>query len=79
MLKDYYKILEVDYDATEELIRFNYRKLALVRLSFRVFLDQKKDFFFFFLLWLRMFFVVPFYRSGILISTKEIVQLQKNL
>ena len=30
MLKDYYKILEVDYDATEELIRLNYRKLALV-------------------------------------------------
>lgn len=29
-LKDYYKILEVDYDATEELIRLNYRKLALV-------------------------------------------------
>jgi len=28
-LKDYYKILEVDYDATEELIRLNYRKLAL--------------------------------------------------
>ncbi|WZZ22227.1 hypothetical protein YC2023_123614 [Brassica napus] len=27
---DYYKILEVDYDATEELIRLNYRKLALV-------------------------------------------------
>ncbi|CAF1697606.1 unnamed protein product [Brassica napus] len=27
--KDYYKILEVDYDATEELIRLNYRKLAL--------------------------------------------------
>ncbi|KAG2246242.1 hypothetical protein Bca52824_085870 [Brassica carinata] len=28
-LSDYYKILEVDYDATEELIRLNYRKLAL--------------------------------------------------
>ncbi|XP_010549852.1 PREDICTED: uncharacterized protein LOC104820903 isoform X2 [Tarenaya hassleriana] len=27
--KDYYKILEVDYDATEEKIRLNYRKLAL--------------------------------------------------
>ncbi|GMI78939.1 hypothetical protein like AT5G16650 [Hibiscus trionum] len=27
--KDYYKILEVDYDATEENIRLNYRKLAL--------------------------------------------------
>ncbi|CAH2072589.1 unnamed protein product [Thlaspi arvense] len=29
MVEDYYKILEVDYDATEELIRLNYRKLAL--------------------------------------------------
>ncbi|KAL0887766.1 hypothetical protein Bca101_011749 [Brassica carinata] len=27
--KDYYKVLEVDYDATEDLIRLNYRKLAL--------------------------------------------------
>ncbi|KAJ6697203.1 hypothetical protein OIU85_003556 [Salix viminalis] len=28
-LCDYYKILEVDYDATDEKIRLNYRKLAL--------------------------------------------------
>ncbi|KAJ6951843.1 dnAJ-like protein [Populus alba x Populus x berolinensis] len=28
--KDYYKILEVDYDATDEKIRLNYRRLALV-------------------------------------------------
>ena len=28
--KDYYKILEVDYDATEEMLKLNYRKLALV-------------------------------------------------
>lgn len=27
--KDYYKILEVDYDATDEKIRLNYRRLAL--------------------------------------------------
>ncbi|KAK6926195.1 DnaJ domain [Dillenia turbinata] len=27
--KDYYKVLEVDYDATDEKIRFNYRRLAL--------------------------------------------------
>ncbi|XP_013621970.1 PREDICTED: chaperone protein DnaJ-like isoform X1 [Brassica oleracea var. oleracea] len=27
--KDYYKILEVDYDATEEMLKLNYRKLAL--------------------------------------------------
>ncbi|KAJ4953042.1 hypothetical protein NE237_029874 [Protea cynaroides] len=27
--KDYYKVLEVDYDATEEIIRLNYRRLAL--------------------------------------------------
>ncbi|KAM7499882.1 hypothetical protein LguiA_024296 [Lonicera macranthoides] len=27
--KDYYKILEVDYDATDEKIKLNYRKLAL--------------------------------------------------
>ncbi|KAL0400445.1 UNVERIFIED_CONTAM: Chaperone protein DnaJ [Sesamum latifolium] len=27
--KDYYKVLEVDYDATDEKIRLNYRKLAL--------------------------------------------------
>nr|KJB18508.1 hypothetical protein B456_003G056900 [Gossypium raimondii] len=27
--KDYYKILEVDYDATDENIRLSYRKLAL--------------------------------------------------
>ncbi|XP_073112111.1 LOW QUALITY PROTEIN: uncharacterized protein [Elaeis guineensis] len=26
---DYYKVLEVDYDATDETIRLNYRKLAL--------------------------------------------------
>ncbi|RWV95008.1 hypothetical protein BHE74_00049960, partial [Ensete ventricosum] len=26
---DYYKILEVDYDATEEIIRSNYIRLAL--------------------------------------------------
>ncbi|KAL5973867.1 hypothetical protein ACLOJK_030525 [Asimina triloba] len=29
-MKDYYKVLEVDYDATEEKIRLNYRRLALV-------------------------------------------------
>nr|XP_019705470.1 LOW QUALITY PROTEIN: dnaJ homolog subfamily B member 14-like [Elaeis guineensis] len=28
-LVDYYKVLEVDYDATDETIRLNYRKLAL--------------------------------------------------
>ncbi|KAF5442574.1 hypothetical protein F2P56_035218 [Juglans regia] len=28
-LKDYYKVLEVDYDATEENIRLNYLRLAL--------------------------------------------------
>ncbi|VVA96266.1 unnamed protein product [Arabis nemorensis] len=28
-LKDYYKILQVDYDANEEMIKLNYRKLAL--------------------------------------------------
>ncbi len=34
-LKDYYKVLEVDYDAPEEKIRLNYRRLALVgHLSF---------------------------------------------
>lgn len=34
-LKDYYKVLEVDYDASEEKIRLNYRRLALVgHLSF---------------------------------------------
>ncbi|KAI3918512.1 hypothetical protein MKX01_041832 [Papaver californicum] len=27
--KDYYKVLEVDYDATDEKIRINYLKLAL--------------------------------------------------
>uniref|UniRef100_A0A1D1Y1R7 Chaperone protein DnaJ n=1 Tax=Anthurium amnicola TaxID=1678845 RepID=A0A1D1Y1R7_9ARAE len=27
--KDYYKVLEVDYDATEEDIRLSYRRLAL--------------------------------------------------
>lgn len=27
--KDYYKVLEIDYDATDEDIRFNYRRLAL--------------------------------------------------
>ncbi|KFK37738.1 hypothetical protein AALP_AA3G023100 [Arabis alpina] len=27
--KDYYKILEVDYDANEEMIKMSYRKLAL--------------------------------------------------
>nr|XP_023904453.1 uncharacterized protein LOC112016172 isoform X1 [Quercus suber] len=33
--KDYYKVLEVDYDATDEKIRLNYRRLALVgHLSF---------------------------------------------
>ncbi|KAK2977227.1 hypothetical protein RJ640_028432 [Escallonia rubra] len=28
-ISDYYKVLEVDYDATDEKIRLNYRKLAL--------------------------------------------------
>ena len=28
--KDYDKILEVDYDATEEMLKLSYRKLALV-------------------------------------------------
>ncbi|KAF4398991.1 hypothetical protein G4B88_023585 [Cannabis sativa] len=27
--KDYYKVLEVDYDATDETIRMSYRRLAL--------------------------------------------------
>ncbi|XP_008234534.1 PREDICTED: chaperone protein DnaJ [Prunus mume] len=27
--KDFYKVLEVDYDANDEKIRFNYRRLAL--------------------------------------------------
>lgn len=27
--KDYYKVLEVEYDASDEKIRLNYRKLAL--------------------------------------------------
>ncbi|PSS04575.1 Chaperone protein like [Actinidia chinensis var. chinensis] len=27
--KDYYKVLEVDYDATDEKIKLSYRKLAL--------------------------------------------------
>jgi len=36
-LKDYYKVLEVDYDASEEKIRLNYRRLALVgHLSFLI-------------------------------------------
>lgn len=30
-VQDYYKILEVDYDAPEETIRSNYIRLALVR------------------------------------------------
>ncbi|ERN01156.1 hypothetical protein AMTR_s00002p00218140 [Amborella trichopoda] len=28
-IHDYYKVLEVDYDATDEKIRLNYRRLAL--------------------------------------------------
>ncbi|KAJ4753279.1 Chaperone protein dnaJ [Rhynchospora pubera] len=36
--KDYYKILEVDYDATEEAIRSNYIRLAL-----KWHPDKKKD------------------------------------
>ena len=32
--QDYYRILEVDYDATEEAIRSNYIRLALVCLCF---------------------------------------------
>lgn len=33
--KDYYKVLEIEYDATDEDIRLNYRRLALVgNLSF---------------------------------------------
>jgi len=31
VFQDYYKILEVDYDATEDTIRSNYIRLALVR------------------------------------------------
>jgi len=34
VFQDYYKILEVDYDATEDTIRSNYIRLALVRCVF---------------------------------------------
>lgn len=36
--KDYYKVLEVEYDASDEKIRLNYRKLALV--SHPYFIEQ---------------------------------------
>ena len=32
-MQDYYKILEVDYDATDDAIRSNYIRLALVSFS----------------------------------------------
>ncbi|XP_075107976.1 uncharacterized protein LOC107804701 isoform X2 [Nicotiana tabacum] len=35
---DYYKVLEVEYDASDETIRLNYRKLALV--SHPYFIEQ---------------------------------------
>ncbi|WJZ97454.1 hypothetical protein VitviT2T_016056 [Vitis vinifera] len=28
--KDYYKVLKINYDATDEKIKLNYRRLALV-------------------------------------------------
>lgn len=31
VFQDYYKILEVDYDANDDTIRSNYIRLALVR------------------------------------------------
>lgn len=34
LLQDYYRILEVDYDASDDEIRSNYIRLALVYLSF---------------------------------------------
>ncbi|KAG1354277.1 putative chaperone protein DnaJ-like [Cocos nucifera] len=33
--QDYYKVLEVDYDATDETIRMNHQKLALVSHLFK--------------------------------------------
>ena len=35
MVQDYYRILEVDYDATDESIRSNYIRLALVSVNLR--------------------------------------------
>ena len=38
VVQDYYKILEVDYDATEEEIRSNYIRLALVCIIIIIFI-----------------------------------------
>lgn len=84
-LKDYYKVLEVDYDATDEKIRLNYRRLALVgHLSFLV---VPWIVFFFISLGSNISFIkcnmtlrkstwfCGLYRSGILTSTRVTVLL----
>jgi hypothetical protein len=53
-MQDYYKILEVDYDATDDAIRSNYIRLALVLI-----LDFSLFFFFLgyrFVIWMEFFF-----------------------
>lgn len=35
--QDYYKVLEVEYDATDDRIRTNYLRLALVSFSYTLF------------------------------------------
>jgi len=53
-MQDYYKILEVDYDATDDAIRSNYIRLALVLIP-----DFSLFFFFLgyrFVIWMIFFF-----------------------
>ena len=79
--KDYYKVLEVDYDATNEKIKLNYRRLALVsdRSSFSSFLDGAYKFFL-----LKningnlMKILLSVHRSGIPTSIRVTMLLQKN-
>ena len=44
--QDLYKVLEVDYDATDQLIRTNYLRLALVELSLSLSLTHAHIFFY---------------------------------
>lgn len=82
-LKDYYKVLEVDYDASEEKIRLNYRRLALVgHLSFVivpwiVFLIARVRTIKCNGIWTEEIYMIlwAIYRSGILTSTRMTVLL----
>jgi hypothetical protein len=78
-LQDYYKVLEVDYDASDDTIKLSYRRLALVRCCSTSILQANikyhlcKDIY-------RLTHCNPYFlcRCGIQISIREITMSQLN-